>query len=69
MYDDEGIIMTIEEIGMDGAINLGRISRSTAYRVKNEINYRLERDNYDWRVKLVTDKAERLPYSLIAVNK
>ena len=69
MYDYEGITMIIEEIGMDGAVNLGYISRSTAYRVKNEVNRRLEHENYYWRVKLVTDKTERLPYKLIAVDK
>ena len=29
----------------------------------------LERDNYDWRVVLVTDKTKHLPYSLVVVPK
>ena len=69
MYDYENITMTIEEIGMDGAINLGDVSLSTAYRVRREINRRLEHEGYDWRVKLKIDRNDRLPYSLIAISK
>ena len=60
------IEMIIEEIAMDGEVALA-CSRSTAYRTKNAVNHILERDNYEWRVTLVTDKTKRLPYSLVVV--
>lgn len=69
MYDYETVTITIEEIGMDGAINLGDVSLSTAYRVRREINRRLEHDGYDWRVKLKINRNDRFPYSLIAISK
>jgi hypothetical protein len=45
------IVMTVEEIGMDGGISLGRCSRSTVYRWTKAINEYLEAGKYDWRVK------------------
>lgn len=61
---------TVEELGMDGSICLGRCSRSTAYRDTKQINEHLEDNKYDWRVKLVTDKNNKLfPYDLVVVNR
>ena len=59
------IVLTVEELGMDGEICLGRCSRSTAYRDVKRINEYLIANRYDWRVKLVIDKSQDLPYSLI----
>jgi len=61
------IRMIIEELGFDGAVALD-CSRSTAYRTKKTINHILEREKYDWRVILVTDKTKRIPYSLVTVS-
>lgn len=59
------IVLTVEEIGIDGEISLGRCSRSTAYRNMRRINDYLADNRYDWRVKLVIDKTAFLPYSLV----
>lgn len=45
------IVLTVEEIGMDGSITLGRCSKSTLYRWRKTINEYLEKNHYDWRVK------------------
>ncbi len=50
MPDVDNIAMTIEELGIDGAVSLGRCSRSTVYRYKNEINRRLAAQKFNWRV-------------------
>ena len=60
------ITMIIEELAFDSEVALA-CSRSTAYRTKNAVNYILERDKYDWRVKLVIDRTAHLPYSLVVV--
>lgn len=63
------IIGTVEELGMDGTICLGRCSRSTAYRDTKRINEYLEANKYDWRVRLVVDKSNKVfPYDLVVVN-
>ncbi len=58
--------MIIQELVFDEEVGLA-CSRSTAYRTKNAVNDILERDNYDWRVTLVTNKTKHLPYSLVVV--
>lgn len=65
---DDDITMIIEEIAIDGCVALGCCSRSTAYRTVKRINYVLERDNYEWRVKLIIDNAQHIPYELKAIN-
>lgn len=45
------IILTVEEIGFDSGVSLGKCSRSTVYRWTKAINNYLERNKYDWRVK------------------
>lgn len=64
---DDDIIMIIEEIAMDGRVGLN-CSRSTAYRTKKRINHILKRDNYEWKVNLIIDNTQRIPYELRAVN-
>lgn len=43
--------MAIQELALSGGISLGRVSRSTVYRWKREINDRLAAEKADWRVK------------------
>ncbi len=50
MPDIDNIAMTIEELALDGAVSLGRCSRSTLYRYRKEINRRLEAQHANWRV-------------------
>lgn len=47
----DNITMAIEELYLSGAISLGKCSRSTVYRWTKEINWRLEFEKCDWRVK------------------
>lgn len=54
----------VEEIGMSTAVNLGLCSKSTAYRLKKEVNEILEREHYTWRVKLIIEPNQRMPYVL-----
>lgn len=49
----------IEELALSGEVSLGNSSISTVYRWAREINRRLDREKYDWRVK-VNDKARSL---------
>lgn len=58
----------IEEIGMSAAVNLGLCSKSTAYRLRREVNEILAREHYAWRVKLVIEPNNRMPYCLYAYN-
>lgn len=60
--------MVVEELGMDGTISLGRCSRSTAHRDTKRVNEYLEKNNYDWRVKLVIDDST-FPYDLVVVTE
>lgn len=41
----------IEELSLSGEISLGKCSKSTVYRWAKEINARLSRGNYSYRVK------------------
>lgn len=41
----------IEELALSGAVSEYPCSRSTLYRHARQINERLEREHYDWRVK------------------
>lgn len=41
----------IEELALSGAVSEDPCSRSTLYRHASQINERLERENYDWRVR------------------
>lgn len=41
----------IEELSLSGAVGVGNCSKSTLYRYVRQINERLERERYDWRVK------------------
>lgn len=45
------IAITVEEIGMDGIVSMGNVSRSTIYRWVKAINEYCEHEKYDWRVK------------------
>lgn len=58
------LTLAVEELGLSGEINLGRCSRSTAYRDVKRINEYLEYNKYDWRVKLIVAKDREMPYSL-----
>ena len=63
------VVEVVEELGLDGSICLGRCGGSTAYRDTKRINEYLEANKYDWRVKLVIDKTNKIfPYDLIVVN-
>lgn len=42
----------ISELSLSGCIGLSRCSRSTVYRWAKAINEILEREHYDWRVKV-----------------
>ena len=42
---------TIEELCLSVAVGVCNWSKSTLYRYVRQINERLERENYDWRVK------------------
>ena len=61
------VVLTVEELSMDGEICLGRCSRSTAYRDVKRINEYLTENRYDWRVKLTIDKTAFMPYSLTVI--
>ena len=41
----------IEELCLSGAVGAGKCSKSTLYRYVRQINERLERERYDWRVE------------------
>lgn len=41
----------IEELSLSGAVGVGNCSKSTLYRYVRQINERLERERYDWRVE------------------
>ena len=41
----------IEELCPSGAVGVGKCSKSTLYRYVRQINERLERERYDWRVE------------------
>lgn len=43
--------MAIEELGLSGAVSLGRCSRSTVYRWARECNAILEHERMGWRVR------------------
>ena len=60
--------MTVEELLLDGEINLGRCSKSTAYRNTKRINEYLQENKYNVRTKLLIDKKEFLPYSITLVE-
>lgn len=45
------IVMTVEELALDGSVSLGKCSVSTLYRWCRAINEYLERNHFDWRVK------------------
>lgn len=44
------IQLVIEELCLSGEVGIGECSRSTLYRHARQINERLEREKYDWRV-------------------
>ena len=59
------IVMAVEELAMDGAINLGRCCKRTAQKDTARINQYLKENKYDWHVKLVIDNAPTpWPYSV-----
>lgn len=45
------IVMTVEELSMDGSVSLGKCSVRTLYRWCKTINEYLERNHFDWRAK------------------
>lgn len=60
--------MTMEELLLDGEINLGKCSKSTAYKDTKRINEYLRENNYNVRAKLIIDKKAFLPYSITIIE-
>jgi len=50
--------MTIEEIGMDGSISLGKCCNKTLKNWVNDINNQLESQKYDWRVTSIMEQGK-----------
>lgn len=62
------VALTVEELGLSCEVSLGPCSRSTAYRDLRRVNEYLEKNRYDWRVKLITNKETVHPYSLKVIG-
>lgn len=46
------IKMAVEELCLSGSISLGKCSASTLYRWCRDINTKLVKENYDWRIRV-----------------
>lgn len=65
------IVMTVEEIGMDGSVSLGICCEATARSWAKDVNDYLRRNHYDWRVKWSKERYEddgKIHYSLDMVT-
>ena len=67
---DEDIETMVEEICVSGSVLLGRSTFERAKRTVKRMNRYMQHQNYQWRVKLVIDKADGLnPYQVEPIER